>query len=128
MAYQRAKAWRLTGASMVALLVAAAAAARAAEVYAPLQLPRRGVDFLGGRQFSSRFTDQVWEIKATFKHDNGHLGTFQVGDTVRVSFTVGVVGERASANMKNFTKPVPQAFIFEQGKVKEILAMKRGAC
>ena len=54
------------------------------EKYNPELLPRRGKDYMGARQFTSAFQAFPWEIKGTFKHDDGHLGKFKVGDTIKV--------------------------------------------
>ena len=114
---------------LLALVSAPAFAATSKGVtYNPEVLPRRGVDYMGGRQFAAAFGAFPWEIKATFKHDDGNLGTFKVGETIKVVFTIGVKGKRNSANTKSFQAPIPKVHIYEGGKVKEVLAMKRGAC
>ena len=118
----------LNGVLAAALGVTVLAAARAGEVHDESVVPRRGKDFLGGREFQKRYGDRPWEIKACFKHDGGHLGSFEVGDAVRVQFTVGIVGERWSANVKSFRSPLARAYILEGRKVKEVLNMKPGAC
>ena len=103
-------------------------ASAAGEVYDENVLPRRGKDFLGGREFRKRYGGRPWEIKACFEHENGHLGSFEVGDTVSVQFTVGVAGERWSANVKSFRPPAAAVYILEGRKVREVLSMKTGAC
>jgi hypothetical protein len=115
---------------MCALLLslAASAATSAGEVYDEDVIPRRGKDFLGGGEFRKRHGGRPWEIKACFKHEDGHLGTFEVGDTVSVQFTVGIVGERWSANVKNFRAPAAAVYILNGRKVREVLSMKPGAC
>ena len=117
----------LRATSMLALACCALAGPAAAEKYDPNVLPRRGKDFSTGK-LRGAFAIMPWEIKATFKHQDGHLGTFKVGDTIYVSFTVGVVGMRDSANTKNFRAPVPQVEIYEKDQRREIISMKPGAC
>jgi hypothetical protein len=93
----------------------------AGEKYDPETLPRRGKDYYGGREFVKRFGDKQWEIKACFKHQDGNLGTYEVGDIIRVAFTIGVLGARDSANAKSFKAPVPVLHIIEKGKTKEVI-------
>ena len=115
-------------AGLLALTAAGAAWAEEGDSCPLVPLPRRGVDYVGGSSFRKRFADKEWEIRECFEHENGHLGTFSVGDSVGVAFTVGVKGQRAVANVKNFPAPVARVYILEEGKVKEVLEMKRGAC
>ena len=112
-----------------AALMLAGALDAAAEKYDPGLLPRRGRDFITGRNLNKLYGALPWEIKATFKHQDGHLGTFGVGDTISLSFTVGVLGMRHSANTKSFAAPVPKLHILDKNrKTVEVISLTAGAC
>ena len=108
----------------VAVFVLTAIAVIGGEKYDPETLPRRGKDYYSGREFAERFGDRQWEIKACFKHRDGHLGTYEVGDIINVAFTVGVLGARDSANVKSFKAPVPVLYVIEKGRTKEVIPFK----
>ncbi len=94
------------------------------EKYDESTFPRRSKDFVSGRDFYAKHGKKEWEIKAIFKHEDGYLGSFKVGESVAVGFTIGVVGERTAANVKSFPFPHAEVHIMDGDKVKEILKMK----
>ena len=106
----------------------AAAFPAAAEVYDPNVLPRRGIDFYDPTTFYADYGHLDWEIKALRPHDNGYLGIYNVNDTINVSYVVGVIGDRPSLSAKaSGNDPLPKVYIYEDGAVRDVLDMVRGA-
>jgi len=82
--------------------------------------------------------DKEWEIKPVFKHRSGHLGRFEIGDTISLYLSVGPVGlhgEDSYAQDKPFGRaasPQPWVVVNAEGKpgAKETrrFPFQSGAC
>ena len=97
-----------------------------------------GVHRFALKDLLTKHGDKEWEIKPFFKHEGGHLGRYEVGDTISLYLSVGPVGlhgEDAYAQDKGFGRtasPQPWVVVNAEGKpgAKETrrFPFQSGAC
>jgi hypothetical protein len=88
-----------------------------------------------------KYKDKPWEIKAIFENDDGHIGTFSVGDRIRenpgdgfLRFSIGPVGLDGEGyfvqtkKLSNFLKVVAVMCLMDKGKVVEKVPLTIDYC
>ena len=85
-----------------------------AEIWDPSVIPERGVDYYDWGTFQANYSGYAWEIKNVIEHQDGYLGAYNVHDEFTTGFTVGIVGGKASVNMKSCVDPVAEVWVMDE--------------
>ena len=95
------------------------------------------VNRLSLQELLGKYRDKNWEIKGIFPNENGHLGTYRVGDFIgggNIHFSIGPVGLDGVGYFvqeKPFSRGqpvIPVLCLMDNGRVVERLPFDKGYC